>query len=73
MALNPRMADWQGKTAWLVGASTGIGRATASALHAAGARVVVSARSRDALDAFVAAHPGSDAIAPKMKSTWPST
>jgi NAD(P)-dependent dehydrogenase (short-subunit alcohol dehydrogenase family) len=63
MALNPRMADWQGKTAWLVGASTGIGRATASALHAAGARVVVSARSRDALDAFVAAHPGSDAIA----------
>jgi NAD(P)-dependent dehydrogenase (short-subunit alcohol dehydrogenase family) len=63
MALNPRIADWSGRTAWLVGASTGIGRATASALHAAGARVVVSARSREALDTFVAAHPGSLAIA----------
>ncbi len=63
MALNPRIEDWTGRTVWLVGASTGIGRATASALHAAGARVVVSARSREALDAFVAAHPGSLAIA----------
>ncbi len=63
MALNPRMDNWSGKTAWLVGASTGIGRATAHALHAAGARVIVSARNRDALDAFVAAHPRSDAIA----------
>jgi NAD(P)-dependent dehydrogenase (short-subunit alcohol dehydrogenase family) len=63
MALNPRIEDWAGRTAWLVGASTGIGRATASALHAAGARVVVSARSRDALDTFVTSHPGSLAIA----------
>ena len=64
MALNPRLRDWSGKTAWLVGASTGIGRATASALHAAGARVVVSARGRDALDAFVAEHGArADAIA----------
>jgi len=63
MALNPRIEDWTGRTVWLVGASTGIGRATASALHAAGARVVVSARSREALDAFVVAHPGSLAIA----------
>jgi NAD(P)-dependent dehydrogenase (short-subunit alcohol dehydrogenase family) len=63
MSLNPRISDWKGRTVWLVGASTGIGRATASALHAAGARVVVSARSREALDAFVAAHPGSLAIA----------
>jgi NAD(P)-dependent dehydrogenase (short-subunit alcohol dehydrogenase family) len=63
MALNPCIADWNGRTVWLVGASTGIGRATASALHAAGARVVVSARSREVLDAFVAAHPGSLALA----------
>ena len=63
MALNPRLASWAGKTAWLVGASTGIGRATASALHAAGARVVVSARGREALDGFVAAHGRADAIA----------
>jgi NAD(P)-dependent dehydrogenase (short-subunit alcohol dehydrogenase family) len=63
MALNPKITGWAGKTVWLVGASTGIGRATASRLHAAGARVIVSARSRDALDAFVAGHPRSDAIA----------
>lgn len=61
--LNPRMADWTGKTVWMIGASTGIGRATASALHARGARVVVSARKLQALEAFVADHPGSVALA----------
>ena len=61
--LNPRMADWTGKTVWMIGASTGIGRATASALHACGARVVVSARKLQALEAFVADHPGSVALA----------
>jgi len=59
MSLNPRLTDWTGRSAWLVGASTGIGRATASLLHARGARVVVSARSAPTLAAFVAAHPGS--------------
>lgn len=63
MALNPCIKSWAGKTVWLVGASTGIGRATASALHAAGARVIVSARGREALDKFVAEHGRSDAIA----------
>lgn len=63
MALNPRITDWTGQVAWLVGASTGIGRATAARLHAQGARVVVSARGQEALDSFVAEHPGSDAIA----------
>ncbi len=62
MALNPPMRDWHGQTVWLVGASSGIGRATASALHARGARVVVSARSAAALDAFVEAHPGALAL-----------
>jgi NAD(P)-dependent dehydrogenase (short-subunit alcohol dehydrogenase family) len=63
MALNPHLTDWHGQVCWLVGASTGIGRATASALHARGAKVVVSARSAATLDAFVQAHPGSEAIA----------
>jgi NAD(P)-dependent dehydrogenase (short-subunit alcohol dehydrogenase family) len=40
----------------MIGASTGIGRATASLLHARGARVIVSARSAQALTAFVASH-----------------
>ena len=63
MPLNPPLADWSGRTAWLVGASTGIGRATAARLHALGARVVVSARSAASLEAFTLAHPGSEAIA----------
>lgn len=62
MALNPRMVDWHGRTVWLVGASTGIGRATASALHNQGAKVVVSARSVAALNAFVDEHPGASAM-----------
>lgn len=63
MALNPKLEHWDGKVCWLMGASSGIGRATAAALHAAGAKVVVSARGADALDEFAAAHPGSSAIA----------
>ena len=63
MALNPRITDWQGRRAWLVGASSGIGRATAAALHARGAQVVVSARDGAALHAFTDQHPGSQALA----------
>jgi short-subunit dehydrogenase len=61
--LNAPMADWQGKTVWIVGASSGIGQATAAALHRAGARVVVSARKAQALADFVQQHPGSHALA----------
>ena len=60
--LNPPITDWRGKTVWLIGASSGIGRATASLLHARGARVVVSARNAVALDAFVTQHPGATAL-----------
>jgi NAD(P)-dependent dehydrogenase (short-subunit alcohol dehydrogenase family) len=63
MSLNPPITDWTGRVAWLVGASTGIGRATAAALHAAGARVVVSARSAPALAAFEKDHPGAWGLA----------
>lgn len=62
MALNPQLDNWNGKVAWLVGASTGIGAATAHALHAQGACVVVSARSEVALQHFVSTHPGSHAL-----------
>ncbi len=62
MPLNPRIDDWKGRVVWLVGASTGIGRATAERLHALGATVIVSARSGATLDAFVRAHPGSRSI-----------
>ena len=63
MSYNPLLNDWQGKTVWLVGASSGIGRATAHALHARGAKVFVSARNQQALDAFAAGHPGAVALA----------
>lgn len=62
MPLNPPLTDWRGKTVWLVGASSGIGRATAQALHARGAKVFVSARNRQALDVFAAEHAGALAL-----------
>jgi NAD(P)-dependent dehydrogenase (short-subunit alcohol dehydrogenase family) len=62
MTHNPPITDWRGKTVWLVGASSGIGLATAQALHARGARVVVSARQAALLDAFVADHVGAQAL-----------
>ena len=57
--LNPPLHDWHGRRVWLVGASTGIGRALAGQLHALGATVIVSARKADALQDFVTQHPGS--------------
>lgn len=61
--LNPPLGDWRGKRAWLVGASSGIGRATASALHACGASVCVSGRRQEELDAFAVQHAGTLALA----------
>ena len=63
MPLNSPITDWRGKIGWLIGASSGIGRATASLLHARGAHVIVSARNSDALNRFVQQHPGAAALA----------
>jgi NAD(P)-dependent dehydrogenase (short-subunit alcohol dehydrogenase family) len=63
MGLNPSITDWTGRVVWIVGASTGIGRATAELLHTRGARVVVSARNAAMLEEFVARHAGSASIA----------
>lgn len=63
MSLNPPITDWTGRVVWLVGASTGIGRAAASLLHARGAHVIVSARTATALEGFVRTHAGSQAVA----------
>ncbi|MGB7240934.1 MAG: SDR family NAD(P)-dependent oxidoreductase [Sulfitobacter sp.] len=48
------MSDWQGKRYWLVGAGEGLGAALAHKLSAAGAEVIVSARSEDKLRSLVA-------------------
>lgn len=83
MSLNPRIDNWTGRCVWIVGASSGIGRATAEALHERGARVAVSARNGAALLDFTARHPGSLALpldvtdaasvtaaAKKLHATW---
>ncbi len=66
--MNPPIRDWRGLRVWLVGASSGIGEATAAALHARGAQVLVSARKAEALQAFVASHPSHDGTAAQA---WP--
>ncbi|MGO4327173.1 SDR family oxidoreductase [Cupriavidus sp. 2TAF22] len=48
------MKSLHGKTAWITGGSSGIGRACALSLWQAGATVVISARSQEAIDALVA-------------------
>lgn len=52
MSLNPPLADWHGQRVWLIGASSGIGEATAKLLMARGARVALSSRNREALTAL---------------------
>ena len=47
--LNPPLPAWPDCRVWVIGASTGIGAATAKALLASGARVALSARSADKL------------------------
>lgn len=56
MSLNPQLADWRDQRVWLIGASSGIGEATAKLLMARGARVALTSRSRDALTALADMH-----------------
>lgn len=63
MGLNPHITEWRDRVVWLIGASSGIGQATASALHQQGAKVIVSARNAAALSQFVGQHPGAAALA----------
>lgn len=52
--MNPPLQDWQGQRVWLLGASSGIGAALASALLARGAKVAVSARRAALLETLIA-------------------
>jgi NAD(P)-dependent dehydrogenase (short-subunit alcohol dehydrogenase family) len=59
-SLNPKIENWLGQHVWIIGASTGIGAATAALLLAAGAHVALSARSPQRLQQVVDAA-GADA------------
>ncbi|MDP3194089.1 SDR family oxidoreductase [Tabrizicola sp.] len=58
------MRDFKGKRYWLVGASEGLGLALAQKLSAAGAEVILSARTEDSLKAAAATLPGPATILP---------
>jgi len=60
--LNPPLPAWPDARVWVIGASTGIGAATARALLAAGARVALSARSADKLAAVAHGHPHAQVL-----------
>jgi NAD(P)-dependent dehydrogenase (short-subunit alcohol dehydrogenase family) len=62
MSLNAPLTDWPNCVCWLVGASTGIGQATAHRLHEAGATVIVSARNAAALNKFAQEHERGHAL-----------
>lgn len=68
-SFNPPIADWRGLRVWVIGASSGIGSATARALIERGARVMVSARDATALVQLVVLHtrPGE----PPRAQAWP--
>ena len=66
---NPPIIDWRGLRVWVVGASSGIGLATAEALIARGAQVQVSARGAGARQRLVA-QPTRTGEPPAVRA-WP--
>ena len=59
--LNPPLTAWEGQRVWIIGASSGIGRATAEALLKKGTRLVVLARTEQTLLDFAASQVGQSA------------
>ena len=62
MAMNPDLPAWPDCRVWIIGASTGIGAATARALLDAGARVALSARRADALSDVARDHTNATVV-----------
>lgn len=70
MPLNPRLETFKGLRVWVIGASYGIGAAIARELMARGARVALSARNREKLEANAQ---GADALVAALDVTSLST
>jgi short-subunit dehydrogenase len=64
------MTDWHGKAVWITGASSGIGEALAGAFAAEGARLILSGRRREALDAVAARLGGEALVLPFEATDW---
>lgn len=62
MPMNRPIRQWKGLRVWVIGASSGIGRAFSEAVAARGARVALSARSRDSLVAVAASVAPAEAV-----------
>ena len=56
------MRNWTGKRYWMVGASEGLGAALARKLSAAGAELILSARSEDKLTELAESLPGKASV-----------
>jgi len=61
--LNQRIRNWNGLRVWIVGASSGIGAALATEALLAGARVVLSARRAERLQAVAGGQPQALSVA----------
>lgn len=64
MSLNPRITDWRERRVWIIGASSGIGAALATALLARGACVALTARSTGKLEALATSAPDHARVLP---------
>lgn len=69
--MNPAIAEWGAQRVWVIGASSGIGEATARALLRQGARVAVSARNRAALEALAARFDAAQSLVLPLDLTQP--
>ncbi|MEY4730245.1 MAG: hypothetical protein RL020_1403, partial [Pseudomonadota bacterium] len=64
MPLNPPITEWNNLRVWIIGASTGIGAALTKALLEKNARVAVSSRKAEILNALVKGHEKNALVLP---------